>query len=449
MTTDLCGCDCSGPHLDVHMPAGATPGPGVRGEKQKAVVSSTARVCKGEFVQRVLEYVSVGDKLRWGLEDIHILDAVELSQERVGVVFAQHGQTKFKLLALDGEALALGNTLVLVEDEALETAALLELRDGRALVAYNQEAAGVVAVISMDGRRAVLDYTDMWGEGDPENICVCRINGSKALIGCMQLHYTAQGGHIGEAWVRPVTVGETKLILGTGIRVDGNNDTDVYTGGWSLVEVTEDTAVLVYPQGLDKPVGFAVIDVADDVPAVRLISSGKYAASLPTIQAVALDDGRWAMVYGIGWLSPDKQVVKSTLALEVWGLTRYAAELIWYGCEDTRYASAIGGVSAVSHSMGAAITYTGEYVARVIHLGVMGTPYAGPGVVLGSHGGFCRVVPVSLTRALVVSQADGNGYVGIMETAERVIPSDSMIHGVAITGGDPGQEIVIKQPFES
>ncbi len=421
------------------MPQGGAP---VKGVKQNVKVSSSAQVMKGEFVQRVLEYAPVGDKLRWGNEDVHILDAVELSSNRVGVVFSQSGQTKFKLLALEN-ALALGNTLVITEDEALESASLLELPDGRAVIAYNQDAAGMLAVIEMDGRTSSLAYTDLWDDRDPENICMCRLTNGRILISGMR----QAPGNVNETWVRVVNPKENRILVGEEVRVDDNHDIDVYANGWSMAQVDENTTVLVYPKALDKPVGFAVIDIeGNDIPTIRMTGEGKYASSLPAIQAVGLSNGRWMMVYGIGWLSSDKQVVKSTLAMEVWGLTRYAAELIWYGCEGTRYAAGIGGVSAATNGMGAALTYTGGNEARVALMSLVEAPYPGPAISVGSHDGFCRVVPISASQALLVSQVDGNGLVQVMELIETVIPSETCVHGVAITGGKAGEIITIQTP---
>lgn len=429
--------------LDGRVPSGTK----LKGKRERTVVSQTAQVCKGEFVQRVLEYAPQGDKLRWGNEGVHILDAVELSRERVGVVFTQEGQTKFKVLAWEDNAVALGNALVLVEDEEVEEAALLELEEDQALVAYNHDAAGYAGVIRLQGRTATLVKTGIWDEHDPANLCACRLSaGYVALSGVRQVETYA-----GEVWVTRVNVDSLRPDYASeqnGVRVECNNDVDVYAGGWSMVQVADGTIVLCFPQALDKPVGFAILDRMDLHPylTVRYVGEGKYAASLPTLQAAPLGEGRWAMAYGVGWLTPDKQVNKSTLALEIWGLTRYAADIVWYGCEDTRYAAGLGGVSAAPLGPGAAITYTGEEVARVVHLGVTEAPYAGPGVPLGPHDGFCRVVPISIRKALQVWQESGCGYVRPLLVEERVIPEETLVHGVAITGGKPGEEITIQVP---
>lgn len=427
--------------------AQATKGVGYIGaERVKATVSASTQVMRGEYVCRVGEYTLLGNELRWGLEDVHILDTAELSRGRVGVVFTQGTATKFKVLAFVNGALALGNTLPLVEDEAVEEAKVIELATNRAMVIYNQDAAGMAAVISLDGRAATLAYTDIWDDRDVANLCACRLQENRALLAGMRL----QGDGRGEVYVRLADATDTALKLRKPIRVDGNNDIDVYAGAWALCRASDTTGVLIFPQDMDKPVGFAVIDVDQDKTwgdpgnlIVRCLGQGKYAAALPTIAAAGLEDGRWAMAYGVGWLSADRQVVKSTLALEVWGLTRYAAELMWYGCEDTKYNASIGAVGLEPSGVGLACTYTGDEAGRSILLGMLEGPALGPAVPLGSHGGFCRVVPITVDIALLVTQREGNGYVRLMQAAERVIPCVDNADGIALSGGTSGQQITV------
>lgn len=442
MNVELIGCEPSGGPLEIVIGPGTAPSLEVKGYKERALVSASGPVCRGEFVRRVAEYAAAGEELRWGLGDVHVLDAAELSRGRVGVVFAQNGATKFKILSLVDGALALGNTLILVEDEAMEAARVIELPDDRAMMIYNRDAAGMAAVIALDGRTASLAYTDIWDDRDPENLCACRMDGDRVVLSGMR----QSPGEMGEAWVILATVGADRLTLGTAVRVDGGNDVDVYAGGWSLCRASPSSAVLCFPQALDKPIGFAVLDVdlSDDTGRgliVRCVGYGKYAASLPSIAAVGLEGGRWAMAYGVGWLSPDKKVLKSTLALEVWGLTRYAVELMWYGCEDTRYDTSIGAVGMEPNGVGLVCSYTGDNEGRCILLGMLEGPSPGPAVSAGVHNGFCRVIPISVQKALLVTQRSGNGYVCVMEAVERVVPTDVMAHGLALSGGGPGEEI--------
>ena len=79
-------------------------------------------------------------------------------------------------------------------------------------------------------------------------------------------------------------------------------------------------------------------------------------------------------------------------------------------------------------------------------LSLLDAPCPGPPVSVGSHDGFCRVVPISASQALLVSQVEGNGWVQEMDVAETVIPSETFVHGVAITGGAPGETITIQTP---
>lgn len=424
----------------INLPGGSLLRPKVAGVKRAMRVSASSPIYRGEMVERTHEYIPLTEYLRWGVEDVHILDAAELSDGRVGVVFAQAGQTKFKILSYDGETLALGNTLILVEDEALEAARVIELEAGRAMVVYNQDAAGMAAVVTVKDRTATLAYTDILEDrGDPSNLTVCGLESGQVLLGWMKTN--------GEYWLKVVTPRAGQVQLGNlECRVDVNNDVDVYDSGWSLIRVSGKTAVLAGPQALDRPVVFAVIDVADGAPTVRCTGEGKWGCALPSIQAVPLSGGRWLMAYGVAWLSPDKQVNKSTLAYEIWGLTRYAAELCSYGCEDTRYAASIGAVGVSSNGMGVAISYTGEGEGRVALLATRDSPHAGPTVPLGSHDGFSRVIPISNALAFHVAQIDGGGFARVMGVSQVAVPTVSRAHGVALSGGNPGETITVQFP---
>jgi len=439
---EMQGCHCGG-EIQVTIGCGAGSNLHPHGGRTKAVVTASGSVMRGEFVRRAGEYAPTGDELRWALDDVHILDTAELSQGRVGVVFVQGGQTKFKILALENGALALGNTLILVEDEAVDRAKVVEVPDNRALVLYNQDAAGLGAVVALEGRTATLAYTDIWTEKDVENVCACWLTEDVVLVGGM-VQNTAE---LGEAWIWPVAVKETELSARVGVRVDGGHDTDVYAGAWSLCRVAERTAVLCFPRALDEPVGFAVIDMLEhqfgDPLTVRCIGHGTYAASLPTISAVGLSEGRWAMAYGIGWLSRDNAVVKSTIALEVWDLSRYAAAPVWYGCEDIRYQAAIGGVALDGAGPALACSYMAEDQGRCIQVGTVQGLAPGPAVPLGAHSGYCRAIPISVTKALLVKQRSGNGYVQLMDAVERVVSTTELAHGIALSGGGPGETITV------
>lgn len=427
--------------LITNMPQGY----GIKGKRQEVHVSATAQVYKGEFVNLLPEYVPQGSELRWGFEDVHILAAKELSDRKCLVVFTQYNETKAKVLAYDKAtgAVELGNTLVLAE-EAVTEAAATELAGGKAVVIYPSEGASVAAVITVEGRMSTLSFTDIWYEQELDNLCVCAMKSDLLLLSGMN--------RSGEAWVRVGRVDADSLSAYNydAVRVDMGNDTDVYAGGWSMEKVTDTTAVLAAPVALDKPISMAVLDLVSGasyaLPAckVRLITAGKYANSLPTIAVCPLRAGKWAVAYGIGWLSPDKNVVKSTVAIEVWGLNRYAAELLWYGCEDVRYASSIGGVHMEPiGGAGAAVSYTGETKGRCIHLSTEDGILAGPAAPMEPNDGFCSAVPVMNHIALLVTQRKGNGYVQVLQCMPRAVPADGHNDGLALSGGGPGETITV------
>lgn len=467
------GC---GPSLEVEIPAIPPAGP-TGGNKEKAVVTSTGPVCKHEFVRKELEWIAVGDVLRWTVDDVSIMDTAELSEGRVGVVFTQNGKTKFKVLSLENGEVAMGNTITLPDIEDVEEATVVELARNRAAVLYNQDGDGMAAVFALDGRKATLDYTDIWGDGgDPANLTACVLGSGWLLISATLRDKTVRdGGHPGECWVYGFKEDSAKKTISgeylIAERMDGDNDTDTYAGAWSMAAVDTNTAVLCFPRALDKPVGFAIIDVGiigsnDGGIKFRCIGAGKYAASLPTIQAVGLDRGRWLMAYGVCWMTSDNQVAKSALAFEVWGLSRYAAELLYYGCDDARYKASMGGISVTNALFGAAVTYTGSATVeapdgshttvdttKAVYIGMECGPAPGAAVSLPANSGWSRVVPISVTKALLIYQDGGNGYAQAMTLEERVIPvsgsfakgKDGM-DGFAITGGAANATITIQTP---
>ncbi len=457
------GCACG---VEVDIPAGSVPSPKPQGERVKAVVTSAGPVCRGEFVHRELEYIPQGDALRWVLEDVRILDAAELSQGRVGVVFTQGGKTKFKVIALADGALALGNTLVLLEDEALEAAALVELGTDRGLVLYARDGDGMGSVITLADRVAKLAYTDIWLDGgDPTNLTACVLPEAGWCIISVVLGATTprDGGHPGECWVWGLKADDKAKSLTQyyllGQRLDIDHDADVYAGAWSMAAVEPRAAVLCYPRALDKPVGFAVLDT-DHLASngskltLRVAGEGSFAASLPCIQAASLGQGRWIMAYAVAWLTQDRTVNKSALAIEAWGLTRYAAERLWYGYDEARYNAGMGGVSVRATPNGAAITYTVEADAKAVYVSTEYGPAPGAAVPLPANSGWCRVVPISVTKAILVYADGGNAYAQYMELAERVEPVTSRvdaelagyIDGYALSGGGPGDTITVQIP---
>lgn len=442
--------------VDVTIPSHATNGVNpYNGPMESAVVSQSTKVCRGEFVRKVLEYAPHGDAMKCLTMDVHILDAMELSQGRVGVVFAQGNKTKFKVVALDGDDLVMGNTLVLAE-EAVEAAALVELARNKAAVVYSSEGCGMVAVVTLEERFAALAFTDIWAEGDPANLCACAMGQGILLVAAM-LQVKTPTGNPGEMWAWAMqTTDNTPDSFReiSRIRVDVDSDVDVYDRAWSLTSVTQATAVLTFFRGMEKPIGFALLDIdrsAYNHPlSVRLIGTGKYATSLPCISTAALDRGRWLATYGVSWM-PSGGNVKSALAVEVWGLTRYAAELMWYGCDDATYDAGIGAVSALTTGVGAALNYTPNLsnvdaaVGKSLYLALDdGGPAPGATIPLTAHDGFCRAVPISQTRAILIWQKAGNAYIRALQVEERVSPSNQLIHGLAITSGGPGERISMR-----
>lgn len=422
------------------------------GPIESMTVSASTKVCAGEFVQKVLEYAPIGEELKCLTEDVKILDARELSQGRVGVVFTQGGKTKLKIVAMDKGELVMGNTLVILADEPVESATLVEIATDKALVIYPYDSDTYGAVITLQGRASALAYTDIWLGSEIDNLCACSMEDGTALVAGALVGTSPEGGD-GEMWVWRIQQYDRQsgpeLIVPTRVRVDADADLDGYTGAWSITRVDNDVAVLAYFRSSDKPVGFTVLNMADPA-SVRLMATGKYATSLPCISVAPLGLGRWIMAYGVSWMAADG-AIKSALAMEVWGLTRYAAELMWYGCDAVAYDTGIGMVCALSAGTGAGVVlnYTPlqdqDAVGRTAFVATEADPpVVGPGAPAAGHNGFCRLVPISQTKGILLRKKDGNAWARMMQLEERVVPGQGYIHGLAVTAGDPGQKISVK-----
>jgi len=188
---------------------------------------------------------------------------------------------------------------------------------------------------------------------------------------------------------------------------------------------------------------------------------------LPCTQVVALGGhGVFALVYGVCWHSKAGNMTKTSLAVEVWSLTRYAAELLIWALEDVRYGLGLGGVSACWSGAGCAITYFGDRIdqeetkvqAQASLFDFTGDgPVGGPPIPQGALNAYCRAVPINLRWALRVDQREGCGYVQLLEAVERVVPAAGgaagqgpvygrYVHGLALREGGPEEEITITVP---
>lgn len=97
------------------------------------------------------------------------------------------------------------------------------------------------------------------------------------------------------------------------------------------------------------------------------------------------------------------------------------------------------------------------FLKRAKDVGLEDGPAPGAAVTLPQHGGYCRVVPISMTKAILVWEAGGNAYAQYMVLEERVIPVKSalvkigngLIDGLALTGGEANEVITIQIPGEN
>lgn len=416
-----------------------------QGGKQTAAVSASCRVMRGEFVQLGREYAAAGEALRFALEGVKILDAAYLGGGLVAVVFTQGTETKFKAMQREqsGE-IALGNTLVIVADEALEQARIVPMSAGQCVVVYNQDAAGMAQLINLSGRTASTAGTDIWDADDPCNLCACKVSGEMLLLGGMR----QSAAHAGEAWVTAARIRDGQLLAldSYAMRIDGANDPDEYAGAWSMATVDEGVAALTYYVGGGKPNELAILDVdtATGRISVRCITSCKYAGALPNASLAGLGDGLLLSAYGVSYLSADTSVLKSTLAVELWGLTRYAAQLISHALEGTRYDAAVGCVHAAATGAGGAVSYAVENIMGVTVCDLTSDgPIPAPLITLGSFEDFFAAIPTGETGAMLIYQQEGSAYCTPLTAVQVAYPSQGHIHGIALSGGEAGESVQI------
>lgn len=430
-----CGC---GPGLKVDLGGVALPSLRVNGEVVTAKVSSAGVVYAGDFVQRVDELEEV-DELRF-LAGGKVLAACRNGQGRCAVLYAQEGKSYLKAVAYNGKAVALGNS-VQVAEETLEGAALVCVDESAVAVVYNSEGAGLAGLVRFDDRVGELAYTDLWDDGDPYNIAVSKSDTGKVLVSC--LHHQADGS--GRAVVKVVAFGETCVTPGPETALETEYDDDEYAGGWSVAALSPHVGVVSFFRAHAKPVAFAVLDIGQgDKVAVRYVGECVYVGSLPCTSVMAINEQNWMFANGIARVDASGQVVKSMLACEVWHTTQYGALPSWYSVDDQEYDANLGRVAVDAMRPAACLSYTIDNVARAMLIDIGDNALRGyPGVQVGPFDGFSQVVPLNATYAAMVHQRGGNGYAKILKRVPTALTSDTVVNGLARTGGGPGEKITI------
>lgn len=430
-----CGCK---PGLTVDLGGVELPSFRVNGEVVSAKVSSAGVVYAGDFVRRVDELEAV-EELRF-LAGGKVLAACKSGQGKCAVLYAQEGRTCLKAVSWDGKAVALGNS-VQVAEEALEGAALAWVDEGAVAILYNAEGAGLVGLVRFDDRRGELAYTDLWDDGDPYNIAVSKSDTGKVLVSC--LHH--QEDRTGRAVVKVVTFGADAVTPGPETALETEYDDDEYAGGWSVAALSPKTGVVSFFRDHAKPVAFAVLDIgAEDRIKVRYVGECVYVGSLPCTSVMAINEGNWMFANGIARVDASGRVVKSMLACEVWRPTQYGALPSWHSVDDQEYDANLGLVAVAAMQPAACLTYTIDNVARAMLIDIGDNGLVGyPGVQVGPFEGFAQVVPVNAAYAVLVHQRGGNGYAKVLKRVPTALTSDTVVDGVARTGGGPGAQITI------
>lgn len=414
-----------------------------KGAKKRYIVSNSAKICRGEFTERVAEYVAESDELRFALENVGILDVAELSRGRVGVLFAQNGQLKFKIISLENGTLALGNTLILREKAEIDYARLAEC-EGGALAVYATDGAGLADKIALTGRVSEKVWSEVWDTDQPENFCVA------VLSDCLM--FTATHGEAGKFSVVCCVENSTKngLNIGNTVEMTADCDGDSYAGGWAICAVEDDFAALCYPRGDGQSLGLCVLSAADDGAGgwraeARYFGNLTYKGALPSVGCVSVGGGRWLTAYGVSYQDKTANLAKSTVAVEEWGLTEYAACRLDFGRDDERWELPVGGVGVFSGGNGAAVSFCNGEIARCLWLGTAEGVVPAPAVPVGEDVCFCKMVPISPKRCILVTERAGNGYARLFGLAERVIPAVGRACGIALSGGGAGEEITVAE----
>lgn len=430
-----CGCK---PGLTVELGGVELPSLQANGEVVTAKVSSAGVVYAGDFVRRVDE-LEPGKELRF-LVGGKVLAACKSGEKRCTVLYAQEGRTYAKAVKYAGGEITLGNSLE-VADRALERAALVPVDKDAVAVLYAAGGAGQAALVRYSDRVGELAYTDLWDDGDPYNIAVSKLDTGQVLVSC--LHRQEDGS--GRAVVRVVSFGAEGVTPGPETALETEYDDDEYAGGWSVAALSPRLGVVSFFRAHAKPVAFAVLDVdqAGGV-GVRYVGECVYTGSLPSTSVMAINAHHWMFANGIARVDASGRVVKAMLACEVWHVTPYGALPSWHSVDDQEYSANLGLVAAEAMTPAACLTYAMDNTVRAMLIDVGDTALVGyPGVQVGRFEDYARVVPLGAACGLLVCQRDGEGFARVLKRVPTALTSDTVVDGLARTGGGPGAQITI------
>lgn len=452
--------------------------PQLNGEEREVRVSSAGGIFANDPVTLCREFAP-GTPVRFAQGNTKLLATASAPHAGVNaILYTQDGATKLKLFWLTTSAgepsLRLGNTVVLLEDEALTQGAVCMSPDGKTCyVAYERDGDGMIQVVTtnMTTYASQVTATDIWADGGgPENIVVAAGETYIALC-CTRL---PQGStrdpdrkaalltlHVATDDAGTVSVaidGEAVLTAATYPALYGMTySKDSYAHGWA-VAVYADTVYLTYPKAGGQGRGILVAALQDsayiplgycDCPVQDSVPSAQLAEQL-TQDAYGIA-GVVSLAHGVTRLNKAGQT-ESLLALELW--VRQAGDarpmLLALGEEGVRYNELI--TMVCSGSMGATGGFAGygmqdPYggVYRMLGMALELRPdgvVGGPSVEVGTFFGYGAILPGDATHAAYVYELGGSGY--IRPLRQRAVASRATKgsgDARALEGGQSGERI--------
>lgn len=464
------------------------------GTTRQVKVSKEGSLYRGDRV-RVCQEFTAADQLRFAMGDVKILATAQSNgsqTSRIAILFTQNGQTKLKTVDLGATgSMNMGNTLVILEDEALTSASMVMVQNLRCYIAYNRDGDGVLtAVECRENRLNVLMWTDLWMDGgDPENICLAvDPYYDEAALCCTRLPQGATQDSAREAVLLDMSL---PMWDSTGIEDLGaeivltaeaqpalygiDYSKDAYAKGWDMEyvhywynepgnEVCCNSLFITYPTTDEYRRGIihirrdrAVVD--QEAPMGPSLVEGyqmsQVYGSLPCVDMERVGDPSTRDMVGVVMIhagtkqseEDGNSATKSRVNLEFYTVTRDEDKpfLLWWLQTESWYNTNVSNVSVgqlkdgliyVSFARGNTV-YTSLVEMRGLDC------VRGPIVNVGSFGTFVKVETVAANRAaLIYDTAAGDGYIRIL-MADRVVAETDGYHfdGTLLEGGSTGATI--------
>lgn len=459
------------------------------GTTRTVKVSKEGTLYRGDRLRQCMEFTA-GEQLRFATGDVKIITTAQfgtVGQTRIAVLFTQSGQTKLKTIDISDE-MAMGNTVVILEDEALTTASMVIVNNSRCYIAYNRGGDGVMTAVKCgDNRLNELLWSDLWMDGgDPENICLAvEPYYEEAAVCCTRLPQGSTNDTEREAVLLDMSlptggseisgpIGEILLTAQAQPALYGiDYSKDSYAKGWGMEYVhywyeepdSEElcnSLLITYPTsneyrrgiihvrrdrsaenqeepaGPSKVMGYQVSQVYGSLPCVEMqrVHTGNDMVAVAVIHGVTKQFGE----DGAG-------TTKSRAEMELYTVARDTDKpcLLWWRATDNWYNTNISNVSTGHLRDGVlylAFARGTEVYAALVELR-KGDSVQGPVVKVGAFGTFAAVETVNSNKAaLIYDTAAGDGYLRILQSAIVVAETDGYhFDGTALESGGVGETI--------